>query len=72
MDQNFIHEAEHNSLLKILDKNLEIPQDCTYGDQKVMDAEVWFKHKIIEMIIKIIEISPRNEFIAIRLSCRKF
>ncbi|XP_058406303.1 probable ATP-dependent RNA helicase DDX60 [Diceros bicornis minor] len=39
MDQSLIHEAEHNNLLKILEKNLEIPQDCTYADQKAMDIE---------------------------------
>ncbi|CAO2612230.1 Probable ATP-dependent RNA helicase DDX60, partial [Lemmus lemmus] len=32
-----MHEAEHDHLLKSLEKNLEIPQDCTYADQKAMD-----------------------------------
>ncbi|XP_062932959.1 probable ATP-dependent RNA helicase DDX60 isoform X2 [Cynocephalus volans] len=39
MDQSLIHEAEHDNLLKSLEKNLEIPQDCTHADQKVIDAE---------------------------------
>ncbi|KFO30865.1 Putative ATP-dependent RNA helicase DDX60, partial [Fukomys damarensis] len=40
LDESLIHEAEHNCLLKSLEKNLEIPQDCTYSDRKVMDAEL--------------------------------
>lgn len=40
MDQSLIHEAEHANLLKLLEKNLEIPEDCTYADQKAIDAEV--------------------------------
>lgn len=40
MDQSFINEAEHNNLLKILEKNLQIPPECTYADQKAVDAEV--------------------------------
>lgn len=41
MDQRLIiHEAEHNNLLKILKKNLEIPQECTYANQKAIDTEV--------------------------------
>lgn len=40
MDQSFIHEAEHDNLLRILEKNLEIPQECTYADQKALDTEV--------------------------------
>lgn len=40
MDQSLVHEAEHDNLLKILEKNMEIPQDCTYADQKAMDLEV--------------------------------
>lgn len=40
MDQSLIHEAEHDNLLKVLEKNLEIPQDCTYADQKALDAQV--------------------------------
>ncbi|KAM5173685.1 putative ATP-dependent RNA helicase DDX60 [Callospermophilus lateralis] len=39
LDKNFVHEAEHDNLLKSLEKNLEIPPDCTYADQKVMDTE---------------------------------
>lgn len=39
MDQSLIHEAEHDNLLKVLEKNLEIPQDCTYADQKALDAQ---------------------------------
>lgn len=40
MDRSLIHEAEHNSLLKILEKNLEIPQEFTYADRKTVDSEV--------------------------------
>ncbi|EHB11595.1 Putative ATP-dependent RNA helicase DDX60, partial [Heterocephalus glaber] len=40
LNQSLIYIAEHNCLLKSLEKNLEIPQDCTYTDQKVMDDEV--------------------------------
>ncbi|XP_049720759.1 probable ATP-dependent RNA helicase DDX60 isoform X1 [Elephas maximus indicus] len=39
MDQSLIHEAEHNDLQKTLEKNLEIPKDCTYANQKAVDAE---------------------------------
>uniref|UniRef100_A0A8C0D8E0 DExD/H-box helicase 60 n=1 Tax=Balaenoptera musculus TaxID=9771 RepID=A0A8C0D8E0_BALMU len=39
MDQSLIRGAEHDNLLKSLEKNLEIPQDCTYADQKAIDAE---------------------------------
>lgn len=40
MDKSLIHEAEHNNLLKILEKNLEIPPEFTYADRKKMDSEV--------------------------------
>ncbi|KAM9191809.1 putative ATP-dependent RNA helicase DDX60 [Dugong dugon] len=39
MDQSLILEAERNNLLKSLEKNLGIPQDCTYADQKAIDIE---------------------------------
>ncbi|XP_057609085.1 probable ATP-dependent RNA helicase DDX60 [Chionomys nivalis] len=39
LDQISVYEAEHNQLLKNLEKNLEIPQDCTYADQKAIDDE---------------------------------
>nr|XP_012312632.2 probable ATP-dependent RNA helicase DDX60 [Aotus nancymaae]XP_012312633.2 probable ATP-dependent RNA helicase DDX60 [Aotus nancymaae] len=39
VDQSLIHEAEHDNLLKSLEKNLEIPQDCTYADRKAVDTE---------------------------------
>ncbi|XP_055453873.1 probable ATP-dependent RNA helicase DDX60 isoform X1 [Psammomys obesus] len=39
LDQALMSEAEHNYLLKSLEKNLEIPQDCTYADQKAIDDE---------------------------------
>ncbi|KAG8504607.1 putative ATP-dependent RNA helicase DDX60, partial [Galemys pyrenaicus] len=42
-DQSLLYEAEHNSLLKGLEKNLEIPQDCTYADQKAIDAKMVFR-----------------------------
>ncbi|KAB1262813.1 putative ATP-dependent RNA helicase DDX60 [Camelus dromedarius] len=40
MDQSLIHDAEYDHLLRVLEKNLEIPQDCTYADQKAIDTEV--------------------------------
>lgn len=40
MDQSLILAAERANLLKVFEKNLEIPQDCTYADQKAIDAEV--------------------------------
>ncbi|XP_012372157.2 probable ATP-dependent RNA helicase DDX60 [Octodon degus] len=40
LDQSLIRVAEYNHLLKSLKKNLEIPPDCTYVDQKAMDAEL--------------------------------
>ncbi|XP_054995033.1 probable ATP-dependent RNA helicase DDX60 [Sorex araneus] len=55
MDQSLIHEAEHNNLLKILDKNLEIPQDCTYANQKAMDAE------LLEMVERRVRFSRKGE-----------
>lgn len=39
LDQSIMYEAEHNYLLKSLEKNLEIPKDCTYADQKAIDEE---------------------------------
>lgn len=39
LDQHILHEAEYNCLVKSLEKNLEIPQDCTYADQKAIDNE---------------------------------
>ncbi|GAB5570388.1 probable ATP-dependent RNA helicase DDX60 isoform X1 [Prionailurus iriomotensis] len=39
MDQRLIHEAEHTNLLRTLEKNLEIPQECTYANQKAIDTE---------------------------------
>ncbi|XP_041530748.1 probable ATP-dependent RNA helicase DDX60 [Microtus oregoni] len=39
LDQISMYEAEHNQLLKSLEKNREIPQDCTYADQKAIDDE---------------------------------
>ncbi|KAM4836866.1 putative ATP-dependent RNA helicase DDX60 [Thomomys bottae] len=39
LDQSLIHEAEYDHLLKTLEKNQEIPQDCTYADYNVMDSE---------------------------------
>nr|XP_023439527.2 probable ATP-dependent RNA helicase DDX60 isoform X2 [Dasypus novemcinctus] len=38
-DQSLINEAEYNSLLNNLEKYLEIPQDCTYANQKAVDAQ---------------------------------
>lgn len=40
MDKSLIYEAEHDNLLKNLEKNLEIPPECTYADQKAVGAEV--------------------------------
>lgn len=39
LDQSIMSEAECEYLLKSLEKNLEIPQDCTYADQKAIDDE---------------------------------
>ncbi|CAH6787321.1 Ddx60 [Phodopus roborovskii] len=39
LDQIIMREAEHNYLLKSLEKNLAIPEDCTYADQKAIDDE---------------------------------
>ncbi|XP_019521038.1 PREDICTED: probable ATP-dependent RNA helicase DDX60 isoform X2 [Hipposideros armiger] len=39
MDQSFIQEAEYSNLLKVLEKNLEIPEECTYADRKALDTE---------------------------------
>lgn len=39
LDQSIMYEAEHNYLLKSLEKNLEIPKDCTYADQKAIDEK---------------------------------
>ncbi|XP_045058537.2 probable ATP-dependent RNA helicase DDX60 isoform X2 [Desmodus rotundus] len=40
MDKSLIYEAEHDNLLKNLEKNLEIPPECTYADQKAVGAEM--------------------------------
>ncbi|XP_036914143.1 probable ATP-dependent RNA helicase DDX60 isoform X2 [Sturnira hondurensis] len=40
MDKSLIHEAEHDNLLRNLEKNLEIPPECTYADQKAVGAEM--------------------------------
>ncbi|EGW01370.1 putative ATP-dependent RNA helicase DDX60 [Cricetulus griseus] len=40
LDQIIMHEAEYNYLLKSLEKHLEIPEDCTYADQKAIDDEM--------------------------------
>ncbi|XP_036137795.1 probable ATP-dependent RNA helicase DDX60 isoform X2 [Molossus molossus] len=40
VDKSLIYEAEHNNLLKNLEKNLEIPQEFSYADQKAVDAEI--------------------------------
>ncbi|KAM8971136.1 probable ATP-dependent RNA helicase DDX60 isoform X2 [Sarcophilus harrisii] len=39
MDQSIVHEAEHVSLLKMLEKKTEIPPDCTYANPKMIDEE---------------------------------
>ncbi|XP_038173538.1 probable ATP-dependent RNA helicase DDX60, partial [Arvicola amphibius] len=39
LDQNIMSEAERDYLLRSLEKNMEIPQDCTYADQKAIDDE---------------------------------
>lgn len=55
MDKSLIYEAEHDSLLKNLEKNLEIPQEYTYADQKAVGAEVSTSHEIVpqEIIVLI-------------------
>lgn len=40
IDKSLIHEAEYDNLLKILEKNLEIPEEFTYADRKKVDSEV--------------------------------
>ncbi|XP_045687217.1 probable ATP-dependent RNA helicase DDX60 isoform X1 [Phyllostomus hastatus] len=40
MDKSLIYEAEHDNLLKNLEKNLEIPQEYAYADQKAVGAEM--------------------------------
>ncbi|XP_053514334.1 probable ATP-dependent RNA helicase DDX60 isoform X3 [Artibeus jamaicensis] len=40
MDKSLIYEAEHDNLLRNLEKNLEIPQECTYADQKAVSTEM--------------------------------
>ena len=54
MDQKLIYEAEHNNLLKILEKNLEIPEECTYANQKAIDAEVSSRNEILQEMISLI------------------
>ncbi|XP_050017753.1 probable ATP-dependent RNA helicase DDX60 isoform X3 [Alexandromys fortis] len=39
LDKSIMNEGEHDYLLERLEKNLEIPQDCTYADQKAIDDE---------------------------------
>ncbi|XP_068953370.1 probable ATP-dependent RNA helicase DDX60 isoform X2 [Petaurus breviceps papuanus] len=39
IDQSIVREAEHMSLLKMLEKKTEIPPDCTYANPKIVDAE---------------------------------
>ncbi|XP_057608848.1 probable ATP-dependent RNA helicase DDX60 [Chionomys nivalis] len=39
LDQSIMSEAERDYLLRSLEKNLEIPQDCTYADRKAIDDE---------------------------------
>ncbi|XP_007527285.3 probable ATP-dependent RNA helicase DDX60 [Erinaceus europaeus] len=54
-EQSLILEAEHEDLRKFLDKNLEIPQDCTYADPKVMDIES------LQMVFSRLKFSRRGE-----------
>ncbi|XP_076409397.1 putative ATP-dependent RNA helicase DDX60 [Peromyscus maniculatus bairdii] len=39
LDEHIMYQAERNYLLKSLEKNLAIPKDCTYADQKAIDNE---------------------------------
>ncbi|XP_006864611.1 PREDICTED: probable ATP-dependent RNA helicase DDX60-like, partial [Chrysochloris asiatica] len=39
MDQSLIQEAEYKNICKSLEKNLRIPQDCTYADEKAIDTK---------------------------------
>lgn len=55
MEQSLIHEAAQADLLKLLDKNLEIPQDCTYADPKVMD------YQSLQMVFRRIQHSRKGE-----------
>lgn len=54
-----MYEAEHDHLLKSLEKNLEIPKDCTYADQKAIDEEVstWKGPLLLESVLVIREAS---------------
>ncbi|XP_054432048.1 probable ATP-dependent RNA helicase DDX60 [Pteronotus mesoamericanus] len=40
MDKSLLYEAEHDNLVKMLEKNLEIPPECTYADQKAVGPEI--------------------------------
>lgn len=40
LDESVMHETEHNYLLQTLEKNLEIPKDCTYANQKAIDDQL--------------------------------
>ncbi|XP_029336518.1 probable ATP-dependent RNA helicase DDX60 isoform X3 [Mus caroli] len=39
LDESVMCETEHNYLLQSLEKNLEIPKDCTYANQKAIDDQ---------------------------------
>ncbi|XP_012512448.1 PREDICTED: probable ATP-dependent RNA helicase DDX60 [Propithecus coquereli] len=39
MDQDLVQKAEHDNLLRSLQENLKVPEDCTYADRKALAAE---------------------------------
>ncbi|XP_031195782.1 probable ATP-dependent RNA helicase DDX60 isoform X2 [Mastomys coucha] len=55
LDQSIMYEAEHNDLLKSLEKNLEIPKDCTYADQKAIDD------KSLQMVFKRVKYERKGD-----------
>lgn len=66
LDQSIMYEAEHDYLLKSLEKNLEIPKDCTYADQKAIDEEVSTQEGplLLESVLIIRKASPRQAVLA--------
>ncbi|EDL82748.1 rCG41175, partial [Rattus norvegicus] len=55
LDQSIMYEAEHDYLLKSLEKNLEIPKDCTYADQKAIDEEA------LQMVFKRVKYERKGD-----------
>lgn len=59
-----MHETEHNYLLQTLEKNLEIPKDCTYANQKAIDDQVSSQKGplLLESTLVIREASPGSQW----------